>query len=320
MSMPPLADIRAARERIAGRVHRTPMLSSATIAHRAGLAWCGLKCETLQKTGSFKVRGALNTLSQLDADARALGVVTVSAGNHAAALAWAAREVGIPCTVVMMAAASETKAAASAGYGATVIRHGTGAEAFVKARALADEHGFTFIHPFDDARIVAGAASVGTEIMEQAPDVEVVVVPIGGGGLIAGATSGIKHTHPHVRIVGVEPVGAAVMRKSLDAGRVERLETMSTIADGLAAPFAGEIPFAIVRKFVDDVVLVTDEEIAAALSVLLLRAKILVEPAGAAATAALLSGRIPSAAGKRVVSLLSGGNVDAGRLSPLLQP
>lgn len=318
MSMPSIAEIRAARGRITGRVHVTPMASSATIADRSGVAWLGLKCETLQKTGSFKARGALNAVSQLDDAARARGVVTVSAGNHAQALAWAARSVGTRCTVVMPAAASETKAAASAGYGATVIRHGTGAEAFVKARALAEEHGFTFIHPFDDGRIVAGAASVGVEIVEQVPDVAVVVVPIGGGGLIAGVTSGIKQTHPHVRIFGVEPLGAAVMRKSLDEGHAARLETMSTIADGLAAPFAGDIAFAIVREFVDDVVVVTDDEIAAAMSLLLTRAKLLVEPAGAAATAALLARKIPVALGTRVVTVLSGGNVDLERLRALI--
>ena len=318
MTMPSLAEIRAARARIAGRVHLTPMLTSVTIADRSGVSWLGLKCETLQKTGSFKARGALNAVSQLDEAARARGVVTVSAGNHAQALAWAARSVGTRCTVVMPAAASEAKAAASAAYGATVIRHGTGAEAFVMARELAEEHGFTFIHPFDDMRIVAGAASVGAEIVEQMSDVEVVVVPIGGGGLIAGVTSGIKQTHPHVRIIGVEPVGAAVMRKSLDEGHAARLESMSTIADGLAAPFAGEIAFAIVRDFVDDVVLVTDDEIAAALSLLLTRAKLLVEPAGAAATAALLAQKIPVALGRRVVSVLSGGNVDAEKLRALM--
>lgn len=318
MSMPSIVDIRAARGRITGHVHVTPLVSSTTIADRSGAAWLGLKCETLQKTGSFKARGALNAVSQLDEAARTRGVVTVSAGNHAQALAWAARSVGTRCTVVMPAAASETKAAASAGYGATVIRHGTGAEAFVKARALAEEHGFTFIHPFDDARIVAGAASVGVEIVEQMPDVSVVVVPIGGGGLIAGVTSGIKQTHPHVRIIGVEPAGAAVMRKSLDDGHAARLETMSTIADGLAAPFAGDIAFAIVREFVDDVVLVTDDEIAAAMSLLLTRAKLLVEPAGAAATAALLARKIPVALGTRVVTVLSGGNVDLERLRALI--
>ncbi|MEP6689716.1 MAG: threonine/serine dehydratase [Gemmatimonadaceae bacterium] len=312
--MPSLDDIRAARQRIAGRVHLTPMLSSQTIADRASLASLALKCESLQKTGSFKVRGALNAVSLLDDEARARGVVTVSAGNHAQALAWAAQAAGTRCTVVMPAAASETKAAASAGYGARVIRHGTGAEAFARARELAAEHGFTLIHPFDDARIVAGAASVGAEIVEQMPEVEMVIVPIGGGGLIAGVASGIKQTHPHVRIVGVEPEGAAVMRMSLDAGRPMTIGAMSTIADGLAAPFAGDLPFAIVRDFVDDVVLVTDAEIAGALSLLLTRAKLLAEPAGAAATAALLGNRIPSAAGKRVVSIVSGGNVDPEKL------
>jgi threonine dehydratase len=318
MTIPSLDIIRSAQRRIAGRVHVTPMLSSTMLAEQSGVAHLAFKCETMQKTGSFKVRGALNAIMQLDEASRARGIVTVSAGNHAQACAWAARSVGARCTVVMPATASESKAAASAGYGATVIRHGTGAEAFAHAHALAKEHGYALVHPFDDLHVAAGAATAGLEIMEQAPDAEVVVVPIGGGGLIAGVAAAIKQAHPHVKVFGVEPEGAAAMRKSLDAGHPVRLETLNTIADGLAAPFAGEITYPIVRDLVDDVVLVTDAEIAAAMSLVLSRVKLLTEPAGAAATAALLAHKISGAQGKRVVTILSGGNVDLDRLKSLI--
>lgn len=284
----------------------------------AGLASCHLKCESLQKTGSFKVRGALNAISQLDASIRSRGVVTVSAGNHAQALAWAAASLRVPCTVVMPATASESKAAASAGYGAAVIRHGTAADAFVRARELADAEGLTLVHPFDDVNIIAGAATAGLEILEQLTDVDVIVVPIGGGGLIAGIASAVKQVKPGVRIIGVEPVGADSMHRSLAAGRPVRLEVIDTIADGLAAPFAGDLTYPIVRDLVDDVVLVTDAEIASAMSLLLTRAKLLAEPAGAAATAALLAHKVPAVAGTRAVAIVSGGNVDLDRLKRLL--
>lgn len=316
MPIPSLDTIHAARARIAGRLHFTPSLSSRTLANRSGVASLSLKCESLQKTGSFKVRGALNAVSQLDDATR--GVVTVSAGNHAQALAWAAASLGVRCTVVMPAAASESKAAASAEYGATVIRHGTGAEAFVRARELAATEGYALVHPFDDITVIAGAATIGLEILEQVPDVEVVVVPIGGGGLLAGVAAAIRQARPAVVLIGVEPEGAAAMRRSLDAGHPMRLDTLDTIADGLAAPFAGDLTYPIIRDLVDDVVLVTDAEIATAMSLILSRAKLLAEAAGAAATAALLAGKVPQAAGKRAVAVLSGGNIDLERLKALL--
>jgi threonine dehydratase len=314
-----LSDVQAARARIAGHLPVTPMLSSSMLAERAGVAWLALKCESFQKTGSFKVRGALNAVLQLDEAARARGVVTVSAGNHAQALAWAARSVGVACTVVMHAQASESKAAASAGYGATVIRHGTGAEAFARAHELAEEHGYALVHPFDDVAVAAGAGTVGLEIAEQIVDADIVVVPIGGGGLIAGVATAIRELQPDARVIGVEPEGAAAMRRSIDEKRPVKLDRPPvTIADGLAAPFAGEIAYQVVRDLVDDVVLVSDEQIAHAVSLLLMRAKILVEPAGAAATAALLARAVPGAAGKRVVTIVSGGNVDVSRLKEML--
>ena len=312
-----LAAVHAARDRIAGRVHRTPVFSASRLGARASVT-LALKCESLQKTGSFKVRGALNRVLQLDADERARGVITVSAGNHAQALAWSARDAGVRCTVVMPTVASRTKVEASRGYGADVVLHGaSGIEAFARAHELAQERGLVFVHPFDDAAIQAGQGTVGQEILEQAPDVQAVIVPIGGGGLIAGIAVAIKEQRPDVRVYGVEPTGAAAMRKSLDAGRPVRLETMQTIADGLAAPMAGEHTYPVVARYVDDVVLVSDEEIAGAMRDLLLSAKLLAEGGGAAATAAVLTGRLP-VAGLRVVSVVSGGNVDAERVKQVL--
>lgn len=316
--MPTLASIRAARERIASRVHRTPLLTATRLGDRAG-ATLAHKCESLQKTGSFKVRGALNKLSQLDDALRARGVITVSAGNHAQALAWAARDAGVKCTVVMPASASRTKVDASRGYGAEVVLHGANSiEAFARAHELAGERSLTFVHPFDDEAIIAGQGTVGLEILEQMPDVDDVVVGIGGGGLIAGVAIAVKELKPSARVFGVEPSGAAVMRQSLDAGQPLRLESMRTIADGLAAPMAGSLTYDIVKRYVDDVVTVTDNEIIAAMRDILLSAKLLAEGAGAAATAAVLSGRLP-VKGRRVVAVVSGGNVDARLLMEVLQ-
>ena len=294
------------------------MLHSRTLAERCAVTTFSLKCESLQKTGSFKVRGALNTVSRLDDAARARGVITVSAGNHAQGLAWAATTLGVRCTVVVPASASRSKAAASAGYGAEVVLHGTSAEAFVKASELAADKGYTLIPPFDHLDVMCGTGTVGLEVMKQVRDVDVVVVPIGGGGLLAGIASAVKQINPKVIVVGVEPEGAAAMHKSLAAGHPITLDKLDTIADGLAAPFAGELTYPIIRDIVDDVVLVTDDEIAAAMSLILTRCKLLAEAAGAAATAALLAGRVPQAIGKRVVAILSGGNVDLDRLKALI--
>jgi threonine dehydratase len=315
--MPTLASIRAARERIGDRVHRTPVLSATRLGARVGAALAH-KCESLQKTGSFKVRGALNKLAQLDDASRSRGVITVSAGNHAQALAWAARDAGIRCTVVMPARASQTKVDASRGYGAEVVLHGsTSIEAFARAHELAAQRGLTFVHPFDDEAIIAGQGTVGLEIVEQMPDVEAVIVPIGGGGLIAGVALAVKELRPSARVFGVEPSGAAVMRQSLDLGHPVRLESMNTIADGLAAPMAGDLAYDIVRRYVDDVVTVTDAEIVQAMKDILFSCKLLAEGAGAAATAAVLTARVP-VKGKRVVAVLSGGNVDTSRVREVL--
>lgn len=314
-----LQDIRGARARISGTVHRTPLIGSRTLASLAGAARLDLKCESLQKTGSFKARGALNKLSQLSPDEHARGVVTVSAGNHAQALAWAAQQIGVRCTVCMPVAAVQSKVDASRGYGAEVILHGTSMDAFQRAHDLASSEGFVFVHPFDDDHIIQGTGTVGLELVEQTADMpDVVVVPIGGGGLIAGVAVAIKESSPATRVIGVEPTAATVMRQSVDAGKALRVMPGTTIADGLSAPMAGERNFEIVQRYVDDIVLVSDEEIIYAMRMLLSRCKLLAEAAGAAATAALLAGRIPLRPAEKVVALVSGGNADLQRLGGLL--
>ncbi|MDE3152921.1 MAG: pyridoxal-phosphate dependent enzyme [Gemmatimonadota bacterium] len=310
-------DIVDARERIAGHVHRTPMLSASRVGAMAGVS-LRLKAELLQKTGSFKVRGALNAIRQLSDAERARGVIGVSAGNHAQALAWAARAAGAKCTVVMPEGASQTKLDATRGYGAEVIQHAWGSAMFDRARELADERGYVFIHPFDDPRVVAGAGTTGLEILEDAPDVEAVVVPVGGGGLLSGIAVAVKHRNPAVRVYGVEPEGAQALRRSLDAGRVTPIDPPQTIADGLAAPMTTELPLWAAQHYVDDVLVVSDAEIARAMGALLSSAKLLAEPAGAAGVAALVAGKLPVAPGARVVCVASGGNVDLARIKELL--
>jgi len=315
-SIPKIADLHAARERISGAVHRTPTVSSRSLSDLIGQQVL-LKCENLQKTGSFKVRGALNRILDLDDEARGRGVVTISAGNHAQAVAWAATRTGISSTVVMNAKASPTKARATEGYGGEVILQGTVFEAFELALEVAETRGLTFLHAFDDPLIVAGAGTLGLEILEEVPDAATVVVPIGGGGLISGVSVAVANLAPTARVFGVEPEGACAMRQSLDKGEAVTLENVDTVADGLGAPMAGELNYEIVRRHVEDVVLVSDAEIRQAMAFILERAKLLVEPAGAAAVAALLAGRIPLADGP-VVAVLSGGNVDMERLPELL--
>ncbi|HVX38684.1 MAG TPA: threonine/serine dehydratase [Gemmatimonadaceae bacterium] len=314
-----LDDIEDARDRIRRKVHVTPMMTASRLGDRAGVQLY-LKCENFQKTGSFKVRGVLNKLAQLDPEARARGVVTVSAGNHAQALAWAARAAGVKATVVMSTVASPTKIEASRGYGAEVVLHGsTNQEAFAKAHELKEQRGLTFVHPFDDDAVIAGAGTVALEMREQAPLPDAVVVPVGGGGLIAGILVALKSQHPRIRVYGVEPAGAPAMRRSLDEGRAVHLDAVNTIADGLGAPMAGERNYQIVKEFADDVVLLDDAAIAAATRDLLFSAKVLAEPAGAAALAAVLSRAIPLRAGERVIAIVSGGNVDAGKLVSILE-
>lgn len=314
MGLVALAAIEEAARVLRGRVHRTPLLSSASIARRIGEGGCGrpgrllLKAENLQKTGSFKVRGVLNRIGSLGAEERRRGLVTISAGNHAAALAWAAAAEGVPCTVVMPEGAEPAKVEASRGYGAEVVLHGEVGAAFEECFRLRDERGLAFIHPFDDPAIIEGAGTVGLEIMDDAPEADVVVVPVGGGGLLSGVAAAVRGRRPAARVYGVEPEGAPGLRRALDAGEVVRLERVDTVAGGLAPPFAGALALEHARALVEDVVLVSDDEILDALRFVLERTKLLVEPSGAAGVAALVAGRIPVAAAETVVVVLSGGN------------
>lgn len=310
-------DIEAARRRIQPHIHQTPVISSTRLGNRAGGVRLSLKCESMQRTGSFKARGALNAMMQLSHAEKSKGVVTVSAGNHAQALAWAAGMVGSDCVAVMPEGASASKVEATQGYGGKVeLVGGEKARAFERAQQIASE-GRVMVHPFEDARVAAGQGTVGLELLEQCPDMQTLVIPIGGGGLIAGVAVAVKSAKPDVRILGVEPEGAATMRKSLDAGSPQQI-SVNTVADGLAAPMVGAMTLEATKRLVDDVVLVTDEEILTALRELLVYAKLLVEPAAAAGVAALLTGRISAARGSNVVAILSGGNVDVARLKTLL--
>ena len=312
-----LRDIQEAAAALAGRVHRTPLLASTTIGERAGVRLF-VKAECFQKTGSFKPRGVFNKLRQLTAQERARGVIGISAGNHAQALAYGARAEGIACTVVMPAAASRAKVAASRGYGAEVVLHGDVHAAFAKLDELRAEKGYTLVHPYDDDAVIAGQGTVGLEIAADLPDVDAVVVPVGGGGLIAGIATAVRCLRPGTRVYGVEPEGAAALRRGLDAGRPVRLEEVRTIADGLAAPSTSERVLEHARAHVSDVVTVSDAEIAAAVALVLERMKILVEPAGAAGFAALLARKLPIPAGATVAVVASGGNVDLQRLKEVL--
>ncbi len=271
-----------------------------------------LKAELLQRTGSFKPRGVLNNLASLSPEEKARGVIAISAGNHAQAVAWGAAEEGLDALVVMWQGASEAKLAATRGYGAAVDLEASGpAEAFARLEVLLGETGRTLIHPFDDPRTIAGQGTVGLEILEDLPDVDTIVVPIGGGGLISGVATAIAG---RARVVGVEPELSTAMHSALAAGEPVDVAPTS-IADGLNAPYAGTNALAIVQERVEEVVLVSEEEIAEGFRFLYERAKLACEPAGAAAVAAVLAGK---AGGGRTVCVVSGGNVALGTAAGIL--
>jgi threonine dehydratase len=310
----PLSRIRAAAQKIAGKVHRTPLLSAAGLGARAG-ALLYLKCESFQKTGSFKPRGALNKVLSLSPEERARGLVTVSAGNHAQAVAWAARIAGAACTVVMPTAAPASKIEATRGYGAEIVLHEDRATLFDKLAEVRDTRGLSFVHPFDDSEIIAGAGTAGLEILEDLPDVEIILVPVGGGGILSGIASAVRQIRPSAKVVGVELAEGPGLGPALAAGMpVNVSRPWNTIADGMTPPFVGAIAVEIAREAVDDVVGVTESEIVEAMKLLMTRAKLYVEGAGAAATAALLAGKVKPPAGAKVVALISGGNVDLSRV------
>ena len=310
-----LAEMTMARGIIRGRLHYTPMVTSAYLSERLGTS-LHLKLELFQKTGSFKPRGVLNRLANLSPEERQRGLITLSAGNHAQAVAWAARAYGVRATVVMPTRATQAKVDATRGYGGDVVL--CDGDLLAAALELQRDRDLTLVHPFDCPFVIAGQGTLGLELVEQVPDVDTVVVPVGGGGLIAGVAAAVKAV-PNARVIGVEPEGAAGMTESLRRGEPVRLDRLDTIADGLAAPFAGRRNYHHVRQLVDGIVLVTDAEIAAAIPVLVERCKIVPEPAGAAAVAALLCGKITLAPGSKTVAIVSGGNVDRARLAEFLK-
>ncbi len=312
-----LKDIQAARKIIAGKLYQTPLIPSSTLSRLTGTELY-LKVEVFQKTGSFKPRGVFNKVSHLSPEEKRRGLIAVSAGNHAQAVAYVAAIEKIPATVVMPSKAVASKAEATRAYGAEVVLDGAMTEVFAKAEAIRRERNLTLIHPFDDPLIIAGQGTLGLEILKDLPDVQAVLVGIGGGGLISGTAVAIKEQKPSVKIIGVEPVGAAAMFRSLQAGQPLRLERVETIADGLAAPFAGEKTFELVRRYVDDLVLVSDEEMRRAIRLLMERCKLVVEPAGAAPVAALLGGHVRLSEHTKTVCVLSGGNVDLREIQTLL--
>jgi len=258
----------------------------------------------------------LNRLANMTDDERRRGLITLSAGNHAQAVAWAARQYGVRATVVMPARATKAKVDATRGYGGDVVQ--TEADLLATALELQRERQLTLVHPFDCPFVIAGQGTVGLEVAGQVPNVDTVLVGVGGGGLISGVAAAITALKPNARIIGVEPVGAAGMTESLRKGEPARLERLDTIADGLAAPFAGRLNYLHVRELVDDIILVTDDEIVSAISILMERCKIVPEPAGAATVAALLSGKFVPSPGSTTVAIVSGGNIDQARLKQLL--
>lgn len=305
------SDITAAHQVIAGRLHRTPLQRSSYLSDRTG-AQVYLKLEMFQKTGSFKPRGVLNRMRHLTPEEKRAGVVTMSAGNHAQAVAWAARQLGVSATVVMPSKAVRSKVEATKGYDAEVIL--TDGNLLETVRSIQAERGLTLVHPFDHPDVIAGQGTLGSELLEDVPEVETVVVGIGGGGLISGVAAAIKQARPRTRIIGVEPQGAPTMTESLRIGAPAYLERVDTVADGLSAPFAGAHNLAHVQAFVDDVVLVSDAEIIDAMWLVLERCKVLAEPAAASTVAALVAGKTGASTGK-TICVLSGGNVDRSRLT-----
>ncbi|MGY4102432.1 threonine ammonia-lyase [Nocardia sp. R16R-3T] len=314
-----LERIEAAAAALAPVIRRTPVVASRVLSERAGTE-VRLKCENLQRTGSFKPRGAYFRIANLPPDARARGVVAASAGNHAQGVAWAAASLGIRSTVFMPVSASLPKLVATKAYGAEVRQVGeTIDDSLDAALDFAERTGATLIHPFDHADIIAAQATVALEIIEQMPEVGTVIVPTGGGGLLAGVATALHHVAPQVRVVGVQAAEAAAWPDSLAAGRPVRVARMSTMADGIAVGLPGEVPFAHVAAYVPAVVTVDEDALSRALLLCLERAKLIVEPAGAAAVAALMSCE-PAELGVQgpVCAILSGGNIDPMMLTRII--
>ena len=313
----PLGDIEAAADRIRGTVVRTPLIPDLDLSETVG-GEVRLKCESLQKAGAFKARGACNFLAQLSPAELERGVITYSSGNHAQAVAFAARLAGTSAVVVMPTTAPRVKSDGARRLGARVEFAGTTSEhRRVRAEEIAAAEGQVMVPPFDHPWIIAGAGTVALEVTEDWPEVDTLLVPIGGGGQMAGCAAALRRLKPQSTIIGVEPTGAPTMRRALDAGAPATLEHIDTIADGLAPTRAGDLTYAHAAALLDDIVLVEDDEIRRAAAHLITRRKLVVEYSGAATVAALISGRVP-AAGRKVCAILSGGNLDPSLLGEIL--
>ena len=314
-----LADIEAARSRIAGGIYESPCVESIPLSQLTG-AHIHCKLDYLQRTGSFKERGARNALLLLTGEQRKRGVIAASAGNHAQGIAYHGSLLGIPVTVVMPRFAALIKVTNCRHFGANVVLHGADlGEARIHAEELAKRDHLTFIHPFDNADVMAGQGTMGLEILEQAPGVEAIVVPVGGGGLLAGIGTVVRAKRPNVRLIGVEPVHAACLTAALAAGRPVAVPLSPTLADGLAVPMLGARPFDVLRQVVDQVVTVDEANIALAILRLIELEKSVVEGAGAAPLAAFLAGRLDDLKGKEVVLALCGGNIDITMLDRVIE-
>jgi threonine dehydratase len=306
-----------ARARVSPHVHRTPLLTSRLLSERTGFD-IRLKAEMFQRTGSYKIRGPLNKFPQLEEEQRRRGVICSSAGNHAQGVALAAAMYGMPAVVVMAENATPSKVAATKAYGAEVVLHGTiWDEANERALELVEERGLTYIHPFDDLQLIGGQGTLGLEIYDDFPEADVVIVPIGGGGLISGVSMALKGRNPDIRIVGVESSGAPAMYRSVQEGQLVTLDEVDCVIDGLKVKRVGGLTFEIVREFVDEIVILPDDDIFRGLLWVMSHAKVVVEGAAAAPVAALLDGLVDAPAGSKVVCVLSGGNVDLRQLESL---
>ena len=305
----------SARAFVSRYTHHTPLLTSAQL-NEVTSSDVYLKAEIFQRTGSYKIRGALNKIRLLSNEQRKRGVICSSAGNHAQGVALAAALLGVKAIVVMAENATPSKVAATKGYGAEVILHGAiWDEANEEAKRLVAEHGYTFVHPFDDLELIAGQGTLGLEVAEDLSDIGAVVVPIGGGGLISGVSQAVKLRQPGARVIGVESSAAPAMYESVRAGHLVTLDAAATRADGLRVRRVGENTFRIVRDFVDDIVLVDEDEIGESIVWALGRLKLLTEGAAAATLAALKKGLVQAAPGSRIVCVLSGGNLDASQFA-----
>jgi len=311
-----LDDFREVRARIAPHIKHTPLLTSRQLSERSGFD-VRLKAEMFQRVGSYKIRGPLNKFALMPDEQKRRGVVCSSAGNHAQGVALAAKIHGIRAVVCMATNATPAKIAATRGYGAEVVLHGSiWDEANEKAKELVRSEGLTYVHPFDDEQLIAGQGTLGLEIVQDWPDVDVVVVPIGGGGLISGVAMAVKSHNPRARVIGVESSDGPAMKRSIDAGRLETIDCR-TIIDGLRVRRVGEANFSVVQRFVDDIVTLPDREIFEAMIWIMERCKLVVEGAAAAPVAALLHGLIKAPAGARIAAVLSGGNVNLDQLRGL---